>query len=639
MSITANYTDNIQNPSFQIKQERTRGRIGELSIFRDGVPLPSLYTPLLLPVVSFVTGTTAQGGGIWRYVLHGNTEFGLLRRNMPLMTQVLHFLDFNISPKSLAQWRGKTLRDRYNETHENLNYSAPLFLDSGGYKLLTNSQLDISKYGVPQDQDLPKHIVNLQRDFGGDIIASLDYPLPPNLVRNEAIERMEKSRRNAIIASRYLDESKDYSPLLYIAVHGQTGDDIRSYVKGVFEDRGENGLSKRSFGLAIGSLVPLRGSRKYIKIIELVRNAIAGIPRDRKQNTPIHVFGVSGTMIPLLVYLGVDTFDSSSYIQQARNLHYLLPDTFRKKPILELENLNCECPICQTIDFDDLHRILTTGRNYKPRPGDKYKSEYYAAIALHNLELDFAIVNRTEEAISSDDLISLLVEMGKKIPDLGDALEYLSTDDQRLYTQINKTINGPTKYHELEFGNLLSNGKSNGHSISLKFTPESFQIPDSYCPPEDKNVLLIIPCSSKKPYSSSRTHRFLYQKIKERFDKDHPRIHKVTLSGLYGPVPEEFEMEEAILRYEFQLLPQNSLQIDLLAERVIDYLEKFEDHYDGIYAYATSLAYRSVIESVLEKNKKLTLYPQQPKQRKLTEFFRNSNVNELLEALNQHNSN
>ena len=45
------------------------GRIGELRLRRKGEVSPPLSTPILYPVVSFLTGSTPRGGGLWKYLL------------------------------------------------------------------------------------------------------------------------------------------------------------------------------------------------------------------------------------------------------------------------------------------------------------------------------------------------------------------------------------------------------------------------------------------------------------------------------------------------------------------------------------------------------------------------------------------
>lgn len=196
--------------SVRIDERNCRGRIGCLQFGE----LQPFSTPLLFPVVCLITGTSPRGGGLWKYILHKN-EHGVLNRNIPVMSQVLHFRNFIPKKKnSIECWRKSGIRERYN--HEpgllSKSYTVPIFFDSGGFQLLRNESIDLSIHGLPSDKkDLLNTVLELQKGFGcgssNNIIATLDYPLPPNLVEAEAKERMDKSISNALVTAQYLKES------------------------------------------------------------------------------------------------------------------------------------------------------------------------------------------------------------------------------------------------------------------------------------------------------------------------------------------------------------------------------------------------------------------------------------------------
>ena len=618
-------TDKIQ-PGFEVQHDSEHGRVGKLTIVRDGKPLPAMSTPMLYPVVCLMTGVSPRGGGIWKYVLRN-----LMENNIPALSQVLHFLDFNLEPKHLLYWREKPLRERYREVE--LDYKAPLFLDSGGFKLLFNINLDLSFYGIRSDENQTKDIVDLQLDLGGDLVASLDYPLPNNLDRTEAQERMQKSLQNAIQAALYLARNpfsprkRVSTPYFYVCCHGQNRNDMQQYVKNVFQLMEQNGLAEYPFGLAIGSIVPLRGTKKYEQIVELILGAKDGIPEEYRAKTPIHVFGVSGNIIPLLTYLGVDSFDSSSYIQTARGLNYFNPNTNRLQPIFEMNSIECDCRICQNVDLFEMQQALAENGSYRVLSSGRYKSEFYADIALHNLEMDYKTLNTMTEAINADESMEALVQYAESNPEISRALEWLATKDDVLKARIRRTVfvrERRTAYdpaHDRQLTFLADKP-----TIRLSYTPDSFRIPEDYRPPQDKRILLIIPCSADKPYSRSRTHRILMDRLLKAFSTKVNLIHKVTLSGLYGPVPEEFETEEPVLKYEFRLVPQDYKQTLLCTQRIRAYLEKYSQYYDLRVGYATSLAYRTVLEEVAKSHSDFILLPTNPKKRRLTEFFRIPNI-------------
>ena len=611
------------------------GRIGNLHLQRNGEAIPPLSTPILYPVVSFMTGSTPRGGGLWKYILRD-----FMKNDVPLLSQVLHFLDFPINGKSLEKWRSKTVREWYRDV--NGAYDAPLLLDSGGFKLLYNAGLDLSEFGIDAETEADD-ILALQDDLGGDMIASLDYPLPPGLDRAEAETRMNRSLQNAFrVAERISDRRKP--PYLYICCHGQSRVDIEEYVRKIF-DRLLGILP--SFGLAVGSLVPLRGKRDS-EVLERILGVIKGIPESERGRTPIHAFGVSGELAPILAYMGIDSFDSTSYIQAARGLNYSHPETRRKQKIMELDETVCTCRICREVSLDEMHLALSEEASYRRTSTGKYKSEYYAAIALHNFEMEAGLLSRMKEAIESGDSLEELVRHAQVGRGIGKAVGWLLENDEIFASRMAKTAFEVTDSRskaatpiernpyqlELFSGSLMAerNGE-NSQSISLNYTPDSFSIPDDYAPPKDKDVLLAIPCAGKKPYSLSRTHAIVNTKLQTAFGEAGASIHRITLSGLYGPVPEEFESEEAVLRYDFQLSPRNTAQIQLGADRLCAYLEKYANHYKLIVGYATSQAYRKVFELTQARRSDFVLLPTKPKQNRLTEFFRHVHLDELIEVL------
>ena len=126
------------------------------------------------------------------------------------------------------------------------------------------------------------------------------------------------------------------------------------------------------------------------------------------------------------------------------------------------------------------------------------------------------------------------------------------------------------------------------------------------------------------------------KKLQAAFPEKHQRIHKVTLSGLYGPVPEEFEEEEQLVRYDFQLAPQNTAQIQLCATRLIDYLQKYGERYVFAVGYATSRAYREVLTIAESRCANFVLLPKELKQQRLSEFFRHVHLNALVEEVQKN---
>ena len=628
--------------------ETSHGRVGELRLSTNN---RKLLTPVLFPVINFLTGTSTRGGGIWKYILHI-----FMQRQTPMLSQVLHFLDFNLIGKYLAKWRKKSMREHYRE--RNGEYEGVLFLDSGGFKLLYSTGLDLKEFGIHKETEADD-ILDLQLDFEGDIVASLDYPLPPNLARTEAVARMEQSLANAVRAAEKLagrdngDSAARTTPYLYTCCHGQSGEDIANYVTDVFERIGDK---LPSFGLAVGSLVPLRG-RDDSAVMERLNGVVQAIPDARRDTTPVHAFGVSGTLTPLLAYIGIDSFDSSAYIQTSRSLTYVQPRTSKKLKIMEMDAIDCDCYICKAFPLQEIQQAFMDKQSYKVTSTGKFKSEYYAAIALHNFHVETEMLTDMREAIQADDAVEGLtrhIAKYQRTRGLQSATAWLAEKDNALAIRLTRTlIQMPMKMvaepaqrnpNQLELFPLTYGDTSSEtpiiregepQTISLAYTPDNFRIPEEYQPPAGKEILLAIPCAGKKPYSLSRTHAIVANRLQTAFGEEHQRIHKITLSGLYGPVPEEFESEEAVIRYDFQLLPQNAAQIQLCASRFIDYLQKNRDKYTLTIGYATSKAYREVFSLVEKRYTGFILLPKELKQKRLSEFFRHAHLDALVEVIQE----
>jgi 7-cyano-7-deazaguanine tRNA-ribosyltransferase len=600
------------------------GRIGKLCLSQTQT---TISTPCLFPVVCLVTGTTARGGGLWKYILQADEFNGLLHRKppVPLMSQVLHFLDFIPNrPHELDKWRKRGIKQRYMEELNLKQFTSPLFLDSGGFKLLWNKSVNLSAYSLSIENGKGSQtILELQKEFNGDIVATLDYPLPPGLAQVEAEERMQKSIGNAVSAALELQKRSDYKPFLYVAAHGQNRDSMGRYVKQVFDRFQAEDLKNFQFGLAVGSLVPLRGGHKYFAIVNILQGLRDNIPEEQPIEIPIHVFGVTGNIVPLLAYLGVDSFDSSTYVQETRSLSYIDPATGRTKPVLEMEKLTCDCRVCKQANLEEIQDALTSEIRGRPQATGHYKSKYYGDIALHNLEMDFRIVDETRKAIEANLLQDYLIQHTEKFPQLRPVLGAIAQEDESLKVRLSRTIISMPRQLELELDRRV---------ISLNYNSNDFNIlTNGYQPQKDKSVLLIIPCSGGKPYSKSRSHRLITERLEQGLGEKTKLIHKITLSGLYGLVPEEYEQEEAVLGYDFRLEAFNKEQIALVTDRLVTYLERYSSHYLACISYATSNAYRTVLEQAVKKVSCLQVLPVKPKTRRLTEFFRKENVAELVE--------
>jgi len=660
--------------SFRVKTvgDDGYGRLGELDVTQGPVETPALF-----PVVNMIGGTTVKSGGVWRRMREKLISKDHLQG---IMFQAMSFTDYGVSPDNLNDfWRTETFHERFEDL------DAPVFIDSGGFKLMNSNTFGETpeKGGVPNEWGLytdPKSILGLQLDFGADIIATLDYPIPPKLKDEETLERMNRSIDSAVeclgiiddpsllddqfdVNSRAADRLRERKaageePSVYVALHGHDYETINWYV-GNFLDRVEDVDVDASFeGFAVGSLVPLRDSIDVL--VDIVQGAKDAIPEGRADEIGLHVFGVGGKQVGLLSLLGVDTFDCSTHMQTARYKKYLHPETWTHHSLDELEgylrsdgSFPCDLPNCRLcredgIDYETLLEELNTDLTYDERQerkanGEPIKSDYYALLARHNFEVYNQELTNVRDAISDDRLLEYVIGFARDHDDIKKGLKEAQLRDKRLREDIESRgaydlLPGSTLTSDQAKLSDWGGGVDAGHDtqqISLKHSPSDFDVRTrAHDPPSDRDVLLLVPCSQKKPYSESRTHSVLWDKLGHRTDS----IHKVTVSGMYGPVPQECEREQPVLEYDYVLAQEDEAQRELVTDRVREYLETHGDEFDEIVGYVTSKTYRQVIEDAFDDYGRGEVFPRDPQALQLTEFFRNSNIDELLAFLDTHRS-
>lgn len=96
-----------------------------------------------------------------------------------------------------------------------------------------------------------------------------------------------------------------------------------------------------------------------------------------------------------------------------------------------------------------------------------------------------------------------------------------------------------------------------------------------YKHPEDKEILLFLPCSYEKPYSKSKTHKGIIEKL-IRNSEIYNRIHQVMISNA-GVVPREFEDMYPFNAYDWNERMETpeikKRYIEVTAKRLEKYLE------------------------------------------------------------------
>jgi tRNA-guanine family transglycosylase len=235
------------------------------------------------------------------------------------------------------QWErlldGASLRDEMDVPQKTI-----LFADSGGFDFQQDA-VDIT----------PERVLEAQQRIEADIFGTVDLPLSRENRAAENQRRIEESTRHALTAS----DCHDGDELLFASVHGYDPETVRNTLTHL-ERHGEFD------GYALGSMVPIRTD--YEKVTKLILAA------RQVTDKHLHVYGLGGIVYqPLLLYLGVDSFDSTAFIRTAGNRNFLIPGFGGEelRNIEDLEHLPCSCPVCcsRTLPEIRAERGLLTKHN------------------------------------------------------------------------------------------------------------------------------------------------------------------------------------------------------------------------------------------------------------------------------------
>lgn len=224
------------------------------------------------------------------------------------------------------QWNrllnGTTLRKEMDISKETV-----VFADSGGFDFQTGN-VDTT----------PVRTLETQRQIGADILGTVDRPISQENRDKENQRRISESAEYALEASDIHDDEE----LLFASIHGLDPETVQNSIR-YLERNGDFD------GYALGSLVPIRTD--YKKVTSLT------IAARRATDKHLHVYGLGGLVYqPLLLYLGVDSFDSSAFIRSAGNRNYLVPGFGGQelKHVTELSYLPCSCPMCRDTSLTKL---------------------------------------------------------------------------------------------------------------------------------------------------------------------------------------------------------------------------------------------------------------------------------------------
>ncbi|MFW9899452.1 MAG: DUF5591 domain-containing protein, partial [Candidatus Thorarchaeota archaeon] len=307
---------------------------------------------------------------------------------------------------------------------------------------------------------------------------------------------------------------------------------------------------------------PIIKNNENIKVLNLAdtfdnlhnyRNTIKSIVQLKQELDNNLVLIASGRinpkMYPMLIYLGIDLIDCSYLL-------YLSSENFYDSiefllPIYKIKYLPCSCRVCR-------------GR-LKEISEDKYSSEKKILLCLHNLIIARTCLNKIKQYLDSEDfrafvekstlddthLISMLKILDKEYFEI---IKYETPINQK-----NKIINclGPSSYFRPDF------------QIFRERTIKNF------IPEPSTTLIIILPCSSKKPYSESKSHRQFYKVIRKF--PDFPNFQEIILTSPLGAIPRQLENIYPVNSYDISVTGDwDNEEVSIAADMLVKILEKYD---------------------------------------------------------------
>jgi tRNA-archaeosine synthase len=270
--------------------------------------------------------------------------------------------------------------------------------------------------------------------------------------------------------------------------------------------------------------------------------------------------------LAMLVYLGIDIFDNTKAIVAAHNDIYLT--TAGQFYLDSLAELPCRCSACSSTDAKGLMEM-----------DKKSRASIMEKHNINSMEAEAALVR---EKIRLGMLREYIEGQCRVRPWLTALMRLMDAEYNYMESKSPIARNN---------GLIATCGESQNRAEIVRFAR---RIQERYTPPE-KDILLLLPCSAKKPYSTSNSHwRFINALAKSR-----KFVHEVIITSPLGIVPRELELTYPASHYDTTVTGYWDAEEK---EWVASCLEKYlsQHQYTSIVAHVED-AYRQICEIVAEK--------------------------------------
>lgn len=324
------------------------------------------------------------------------------------------------------------------------------------------------------------------------------------------------------------------------------------------------GLSIRTFDYSelLDLYLPVIEANENIKILNLhgifdnfsnFRNIIGSIIKLKNKLDNNLIIMASGRILPkfypILVYLGVDVIDTTYLLYlSAENFYdtieYLLP-------IYKVKYLPCSCVACKG-NLKNLYDV-------------KHSQDKTDLLCLHNLISANNYMRKIKQYLRYEDYRAFVEKSSLDDINIISTLKILDREyfDLMRYetpiTQKDKKIIclGPSSYDRPDFREFR------------KRTIENFE-PEGWT-----NLIILLPCSAKKPYSSSKSHKKFYKSIRKF--PEFPNFQEFIITSPLGAIPRQLEDIYPVNSYDISVTGNwDEEEKKITSEMLLNLLNKYD---------------------------------------------------------------
>jgi len=360
----------------------------------------------------------------------------------------------------------------------------------------------------------------------------------------------------------------------------------------------------------------LKNFRNILKIIVSFRNNV--------DNNLLYI--ASGKILPkyypMLVYLGFDVIDATYLFILSCDNFYNIDE--KLIPLYKMRFLPCSCKFCQSISPEMLQQ--------------KQNEENLVFLYRHNLLSALSYMNKVKQYLTTEDFRELVEKSSLNDSYLTSMLKVLDReyfDTIRQYTPLYQKLKKISCPSELSF--YRPDFHEFRQRVVNNFTPEEFT-----------NLIVLFPCSAKKPYSSSKSHKKLLRILRDTARSKFPNIQEFILTSPLGIIPRQLENIYPANSYDISVTGLwNEEEIRITSDMLISFLSKYPNaipiiaHVDSNYIpiieraqehLKLNIFYTDTSMGVTEKNSLILL------QEMIEKFIGKFDVKEKTPILNKKTS-